>query len=361
VINQTSVLPDGTPLVDAIIRRGWQISAIFVPEHGLSGQVVAGMTIKDDHYKNIPVYSLYGITRKPLPQHLSQVDVLVYDIQDVGTRFYTYITTLKYVIESAAPAGIPVYVLDRPNPIGGHIIEGPCLSPEFESFIGAIPIPVRYGMTIGELALMMKGEGWVPASADLHVVPIKNWKRSLFWDESGLPWISPSPNIPSAKAALLFPGVALLGGVGINGGVGTENPFLQFGAPWLDTDMLLKGLPPEDLRGIKLKTIEYTPNPIPGKILSMKYQGQTCKGVLIEVTEPGIFCSLRFSLSVLAHVLRHHQKKISLAQTELNRLFGTDHLSRFAKGELSLDHLLQILKKEEDAFRKLRQPYLLYE
>jgi len=361
VINSTSLLPEGIPLIDALLEKEMNVTAIFAPEHGLAGKLAGGISVTDSRYRDIPVFSLYGKTKKPLPEQISLIDAFVYDIQDIGTRFYTYITTLKYVIESAASAGIPVYILDRPNPIGGNIIEGPCMRPEFESYIGAFPIPVRYGLTIGELAMMMKGEGWVPASADLHVVPVKNWKRDMFWEETGLSWISPSPNIPSSQASLLFPGIALLGEVGINGGVGTENPFLQFGAPWLNTEKLLESLLEEDLQGIELKIIEYAPQPIPGKILKLKYQEQTCRGIRINITEPNAFRSLRFSLLVLTFVIKHQPDWLSLSQGSMNRLFGSDHLSQYVKREISIEELMTIMERDENAFRKSRQPYLLYD
>jgi len=185
VINHTSVLPPGRPLFQALLEKGQKIQAIFSPEHGFSGTVEAGIEVKNNQLKDIMIYSLYEKNKKPTPEQIRGIDAFVYDIQDVGTRFYTYITTLKYVLEAAAEAQIPVYVLDRPNPAGGDIIEGPLLRPEYESFIGALPIPVRYGLTPGELAMMMKGEGWVPREFDLHVISMKNWRRSYFWEDTG--------------------------------------------------------------------------------------------------------------------------------------------------------------------------------
>jgi len=239
VINHTSVLPPGKPLVQALLEKEQKIRAIFSPEHGFSGTVEAGTEVKDSQLEGIKIYSLYEENKKPTPEQTRGIDAFVYDIQDVGARFYTYITTLKYVLEAAAEAQIPVYVLDRPNPAGGLIIEGPLLRPEYESFIGALPIPVRYSLTPGELAMMMKGEGWVPRKFDLQVIKMKNWRRDYFWEDTGLPWIPPSPNMPTPETAIMYPGSSVLGTVKLNEGRGTPHPFLQFGAPWLDPSSLI--------------------------------------------------------------------------------------------------------------------------
>jgi uncharacterized protein YbbC (DUF1343 family) len=231
VVNHTSKLPNGVHVVDALIEKGAQVTSLFSTEHGFLGDQEAGQIIDDSRYRGISIYSLHGNFKKPTSQQTKDIDAFVYDIQDVGARFYTYITTMKYILERAAQENIPVYILDRPNPTSGQIIEGPLLDMKLESFTAPCPIPIRYSLTCGELALMMKGEDWIPNSVDIRVIKMKGWKRKFFWEDTGLSWIQTSPNIPRSETTLAYPGISLLGGIGLNHGLGTLNPFLQFGAP----------------------------------------------------------------------------------------------------------------------------------
>jgi len=361
VINQTSVLPQGRSLVHTLLEKGHKIQAIFSPEHGFSGTVEAGTEVKDRQLKDIIIYSLYGKTRKPMPEQTQGIDAFVYDIQDVGTRFYTYITTLKYVLEAAAEAQIPVYVLDRPNPVGGEIIEGPLLRPEYESFIGAFPIPVRYGLTPGELAMMMKGEGWVPKDFDLHVIRMKNWKRNFFWEDTGLPWIPPSPNMPSPETAIIYPGSSLLGTVRFNEGRGTPHPFLQFGAPWLDPSLIIKTLNGGEQFGVKLEAIDYTPLSLPGKALHPLYENKICHGIRVYILEKEKFFSFRFSFLIIKAIKDIYPEKLSLNSSYLNLIFGSDLLSQYLEGRISYEKLVNQMEEEERLFRQKRMKYLLYD
>jgi uncharacterized protein YbbC (DUF1343 family) len=361
VINHTSVVPPGKPLVEALLEKGQKIQAIFSPEHGFSGSVEAGTEVEDSQLKGITIYSLYEENKKPTPEQIQGIDALIYDIQDVGTRFYTYITTLKYVLEAAAEARIPVYVLDRPDPAGGDIIEGPLMRPEYESFIGALPIPVRYGLTPGELAMMMKGEGWVPRDFELHVIRMKNWRRSYFWEDTGLPWIPPSPNIPTPEAAIVYPASSLLGAVRLNEGRGTPYPFLQFGAPWLDPLYLIKKLNGGEQFGVELEAVDYTPCPIPGKALNPLYKNKACHGIRVRVLEKEKFFALRFSYAVINALKNQPQHKLSANSRYLNLTFGSDLLSQYVEGKISYEKLVSQVEAEEELFRQYRQKYLLYE
>lgn len=361
VNNRTSTLPDGKLLVEALLENGHHVKTIFSPEHGFRGTVEGGKEVKEDLFKNIKIYSLYGKKRKPTPGQTQEIDAFVYDIQDVGARFYTYITTLKYVMEAADEANIPVYVLDRPNPIGGLGIEGPLLRPEFESFIGALPIPVRYGLTAGELAMMMKGEGWVPKEVRLHVVRIKNWKREYFWKDTGLPWIPPSPNIPTPETAIVYPGMGFLEALNLNEGRGTSLPFLQFGAPWLDPDSLIKDLDGGKSFGIELQPVTYTPLSIPGRALHPSYKNQLCQGIRIRILEEENFFTLRFALSLMRILKEKHPEHLSPSFRGINIMFGNNLLSRFLKGKISYEKLMKQMKEEENLFREKRRKYLLYE
>ncbi|NIO48670.1 MAG: DUF1343 domain-containing protein [Candidatus Aminicenantes bacterium] len=360
VINHTSVLPPGRPLFQALLDKGQKIQAIFSPEHGFSGKVEAGKEVKDSQLKDIMIYSLYEKNKRPTPEQTYGIDAFVYDIQDVGTRFYTYITTLKYVLEAAAEAQIPVYVLDRPNPAGGDIIEGPLLRPEYESFIGALPIPVRYGLTPGELAMMMKGEGWVPKEFDLHVVRMKNWKRSYFWEDTGLPWIPPSPNMPTPETAIIYPGSSVLGTVKLNEGRGTPHPFLQFGAPWLDPSLLIKKLNGGEQFGIKLEAVNYTPRSLPGKALHPLYKNKECHGIRVRILQKEKFFSLRFSYEIIKALKNQQQHKLTTPSGYLNKIFGSNHLSDYIEGKISYEELISQVEQEEKSFREKRQKYLLY-
>jgi uncharacterized protein YbbC (DUF1343 family) len=363
VVNHTAVLPDGTPLHKALLNKGIRVSAIFSPEHGFSGRIRNGQDVSDSSDTNdVKIFSLYGngSPRKPTREQMAHIDAFVYDIQDVGTRFYTYITTLKQVLEAAAPAGIPVYVLDRPNPLGGEWVEGPILIPEYRSSIGALPIPIRYGLTCGELAAMMKGEGWVPAQVDLIIVPMEGWKRYYFWQEMGYPWIPTSPNIPSADSAVAYPGTCLLGGIILNQGLGTQEPFLIFGAPWMDTAKVIGRLPPQCLAGITLESLTFTPQALAGKTLDPPYKDRLCKGARIRMNERGRFRSVLFALELIRVITELYPERIFKNSQSLSLMFGTGGLAGYLRGELSFSELMEQVKQGEELFRKQRQPYLLY-
>lgn len=360
VINHSSVLPQGRSLVQALLEKGQKIQAIFSPEHGFSGTVEAGTEVKDSQLKDIRIYSLYEKNKKPTPEQTQGIDAFVYDIQDVGIRFYTYITTLKYVLEAAAEAQIPVYVLDRPNPTGGDIIEGPILRPEYESFIGALPIPVRYGLTPGELAMMMKGEGWVPGEFDLHVIRMKNWRRNYFWEDTGLPWIPPSPNIPTPETAIIYPASSVLGTMKLNEGRGTPYPFLQFGAPWLDASSLIKELNGGERFGIELEAVYYTPRSLPGKALHPLYKNKMCHGIRVRILQKEKFFSLRFAYAIIKALKNQKQYKLAAPPRYLNMIFGSNLLSHYIEGKISYEKLVSQVEEEEKLFRQRRLKYLLY-
>jgi uncharacterized protein YbbC (DUF1343 family) len=361
VCNQTSVLPDGKSLIQAIQESGIPDPVIFTPEHGYKGTAEAGAEIQDSLKKKIPIFSLYGKNKKPTKEQAQLIDAFVYDIQDVGTRFYTYITTLKYVLEAAALFGKTVYVLDRPNPAGGRIVEGPLLRSEYESFIGAIPIPVRYGLTVGELASMMKGEGWVPSDVDLRVVRMTSWGRHFFWEDTGLPWIPTSPNILSSETAIIYPGTGLLGALTINQGLGTLNPFLQFGTPWLDPKAIIKKLGGGTNYGTKLEPLIYTPQSLPGKTLHPPYENRSCQGIRVRIIQKDKFFSLHFTLALIKAILEIHPQRIRLHELGLNQMFGNDLLEKYIRGTLNYDDLLWETEKDEKAFLAMRQKYLLYD
>jgi uncharacterized protein YbbC (DUF1343 family) len=361
VLNQTSVFPDGESLLEVLQKRGQYAAAVFTPEHGFKGRREGGEEIDDGRLENIKVFSLYGDIKKPTAEQMKGMDAFVYDIQDVGTRYYTYITTLKYVMESAAEAGKTVYVLDRPNPAGGFMVEGPLLEPAYESFIGALPTPVRYGLTVGELASMMKGEGWVPSKVDLRVVRMKNWRRDLFWADTGLEWIPTSPNIPFPDTAIIYPGTGLLGALTINQGLGTQNPFLQFGAPWMDVDQIIRRLKGGEEYGVELEPIAYTPISMPGKVLHPPYENRPCRGIRVRLLHRERFSSLHFTIDLIRALKEIHPGDIRLHNASLNRMFGNDLLERYILDKLSYETLLQKMTEDENDFIARRKKYLLYD
>jgi len=360
VINHTAVLSDGTPLYKALQDKGLTVAAIFAPEHGFSGRIRAGEDVAETDLGKIRVFSLYGQSRRPTREQLKLVDALVYDIQDVGTRFYTYITTLKYVLEAAARSDISAYVLDRPNPAGGDLVEGPLLRPEFESFIGALPIPIRYGLTCGELAAMMKGEGWIPQDIDLHIIPMEGWTRSQSWEDTGLRWIPPSPNIPHPHSAVAYPGTGLLGGIKLNQGLGTDDPFLRFGAPWMDPEAVLSRLPARMAEVIGLVRVSYTPRAIPGKSLEPPYRDQLCRGLKIRLKEPASFSSVHFTLHIIDVLKQMYPQRIFRDSETLTLMYGTGDLARYLRGEMAWEELMDAMRKDEELFRRQRRPYIIY-
>ena len=361
VINHTSTLEDGRTLLEVLLDGDRRVGAVFAPEHGFTGQVEGGRDVEDSRMDNIRIFSLYGKSRKPSAEQMKYIDAFVYDIQDVGTRFYTYITTMKYILEAGAEFEKPVYILDRPNPAGGLIVEGPQLEPAYTSFIGAVPIPVRYGLTAGELAWMMRGEGWVPANVDLHVIPMTGWKRRDYWEDTKLPWTATSPNIPTPETAVLYPGTGLLGALILNQGLGTELPFLQFGAPWLEPERLIAALGEGHGYGLGLEAADYTPVSIPGKVLRPPYENRSCRGVRIDIRHPDRLFSLRFVLDLIRELKMHYPDQLHPVENSLNLMFGTDGLSRYLDGSLSFDELTAAVTRDEQLFLKQRRKYLLYD
>jgi uncharacterized protein YbbC (DUF1343 family) len=238
VTNQTGRVHD-EHLADLLARSpGTKLAVIFAPEHGFRGAAEAGATVKDgvDARTGVPVRSLYGALKKPTPAMLRNVDILVFDIQDVGARFYTYISTMGLAMQAAAAARLPFLVLDRPNPLGGEYVSGFALEPSLASFVGRYPIPIVHGLTVGELARMIAGESWLDGLGGLalDVVAVEGWQRSMRWPQTGRAWVATSPNIPTFDSALAYPGIGVVGELAVNEGRGTPTPFCLFGAPWLD-------------------------------------------------------------------------------------------------------------------------------
>jgi uncharacterized protein YbbC (DUF1343 family) len=304
VSNHTGVTPEFEHLVDVLyFKFHLNVKAVFAPEHGFRGDLPEGFSVESyvDDRTRLPVYSLYGARLKPSKDILNELDVLIYDIQDVGARFYTYISTLFYVLEVAGETGVEVLLLDRPNPITGVRMEGPILDGRFRSFVGIWKIPVMHGMTVGELALLFNGEAGL--NAKLKVYKLVGWSRRMWFDETGLPWVPPSPNMPCLSTATVYPGTCLLEGTNISEGRGTTKPFELVGAPWIDGYKIVEELKALPLKGVKFRPSTFIPR-------HGKYAGQLCHGLQIHVTDRDVLEPVKLGLAIIWTAERLHPDKL---------------------------------------------------
>ena len=311
VTNHTGVDRSGKPNYEILMQLSdVDLKAIFAPEHGFFGKVSRGQKVDDLKQDGLPViYSLYGKTDKPTPDMFEGLDVIIYDIQDIGARFYTYISTLGLVMEAAAEADIPVIVLDRPNPLNGITIEGPVLDINYKSFVGMYPIPIRYVLTIGELAKMIIGEKWIEHVPKLTVIEMAGWDRTMYYDDTGLSWISPSPNIPDLETAILYPGMCLFEGTNVSEGRGTNYPFQYIGAPWIDSSKIIKAIEGKHIPGVVFEPISFIPISIPGKSLKPKFENEKCYGIKIILIEKKIYKSVDTAVQLLKIIQKLYPEK----------------------------------------------------
>jgi uncharacterized protein YbbC (DUF1343 family) len=370
--------------LDSIIERfraqlGVELVALYGPEHGVRGYAQAGEYVPfyyDEHLK-LPVFSLYGQTHKPpanmmtnideymrtfdtrhegkqvAPGMMKSVDVMVFDLQDVGTRVYTYIATMAYAMQAAADAGIPFIVLDRPNPVNGVAMEGPILEyPQHSSFIGLYPIPLRHGMTAGELARLFNDK-FLTKKVDLTVVPMENWSRAEWFDETSLPWVLPSPNLPTTESAAVYPGEVMIEGTNLSEGRGTTKPFEFFGAPWIDGFVLAKQLNQLHLPGIKFREVWFTPT-------FSKFAGQQCGGCQLHVTDREAYQSVATTLSILAAVKELYGDKLEFHAAYFDKVLGTSSVREALERGEPATKIVAAFQPGLAAFGKLREPYLLY-
>ena len=367
ITNQTGVDSKGTHIIDLLYQApAVELVAIFAPEHGIRGDVEGGDQIDNqkDTKTGVPILSIYGQTRKPIPEMLQDIDVLIFDIQDVGTRFYTYISTMSLCMEAAAENNIEFVVLDRPNPISGTIVEGPVLEEKYKSFVGIHPIALRHGMTVGELARMFNEEGWLTdgVKAKLTVIKIKNWKRENWYGDLGLKWIKPSPNMPSPTTALLYPGMGLLESCNISEGRGTNKPFENIGAPWLDQVTITKILNEAKIPGIKIDTTSYIPVDMPGAAMNPKFEGQRCNGLLLTITEPQRFTSVEFGIHLICAIKAIHPDKFAWKSPQSPlRMFGKIETPQAIDQGKSPEEIFGSWHSKVEPFKKTRDKYLLYE
>ena len=357
ITNPTGVTVKLESAIDRMAQaRDFKLAALFGPEHGVRGDAQAGAAVADlvDARTGLPAYSLYGTTRKPTPAMLAGLDVLVFDIQDIGARFYTYPWTLALVMQAAREAGMGVIVADRPNPIGGIRVEGPVLDPALASFVGAYPIPIRHGMTLGELALMMNTDFGI--GCDLTVVTCTNWRRPDDATQTGLPWVPPSPNMPTIDTAFIYPGTCLIEGTNLSEGRGTTKPFELIGAPFIDAHGLADRLNQRNLPGAHFRPAWFTPS-------FSKFQGQLCAGVQLHITDRAAFAPVDAGIAILLEVARHHGKDFSFLPGNppfFDKLAGVSWLREAITAGESLDAIKTRWQPELAAFKLKRARRLLY-
>jgi uncharacterized protein YbbC (DUF1343 family)/CubicO group peptidase (beta-lactamase class C family) len=350
VTNQTGVDSRGRRNIDLLAAApGVKLAAIFSPEHGITGDANTDVAHGRDVATGAPIWSLYGTVKRPTAAMLRDVTLLVFDIQDVGARYYTYLTTLVYVMEEAARAGIPVLVLDRPNPITGRYVEGPLMDPDLASFTAPHPIPVRTGMTMGEFGRMAAAERRIPVS--LTVIPVEGWERGRWYDETGLPWVNPSPNIRSVTQALLYAGVGLLEATNLSVGRGTEAPFEVVGAPWIEPHGLARALNDLRLPGVTFEPVTFTPN-------ADVYAKVACGGVRLRVTDREAIRPVTVGLS-LARVLRERHRDQYKPEGVQNLLVNRSTMWAFLRGE-PLPRVLAWAESARTSFLNRRASYLIY-
>jgi len=350
ITNHTGLDSQERSIVDVLSRApGVQMIALFSPEHGLAGRNDEKIASSKDPSTGLPVYSLYGETRRPTGEMLKGIDTLVFDVQDAGVRFYTYTATMAYCMEEAAKRNIAFFVLDRPNPLGGEIVEGPMLDADKTSFVAYYPLPVRYGLTIGELAQLFNAENHI--GADLHVIAMKNWHRNYFFESTGIKWIPPSPNLRTIKGSILYPGIEILQSAGVSVGRGTQTPFEEFGAPWLNSDEVAAALNARNLPGVHFSGQPFIP-------IAGLYSGQRCGGVSIRISDRFKVRSMRIGLEIAAILQKLYPKQFEISKM-VELVGNSDALQQLQSG-VAPEKIVASWSESLTAFDQIRRKYFLY-
>lgn len=350
ITNHTGIDSKGRRTVDLLFNApGVKLAALFSPEHGLNGDLDARVSSTIEPVTKLVAHSLYGTTRRPTREMLQDLDALVFDIQDAGARFYTYITTMMYAMEEAAKQGIRFFVLDRPNPITSSIVQGPMMEPDLKSFTGYFPLPVRPGMTVGELAKMFNDESKI--GAGLHIVKMANYRRSAWHDQTGLPWIAPSPNLPTLTATTLYPGVAIVEGANVSVGRGTDTPFELVGAPWINGKEFAEYLNQRRIPGVSFLVEHFTPR-------SDRYTNQLCYGVRVVIRDRNELDTPKLGVELTSALHRLYGNKFQLENTR--GMIGSRWVIQAIKDGTDARMIAQRWEASLEEFRKLRAGYLLY-
>jgi uncharacterized protein YbbC (DUF1343 family) len=363
IVHPASVTGDLRPATDALLDRGVSLRALFGPQHGARGEKQDNMVESAhgvDPRSGLPVHSLYSETRRPTPEMLEGLELLLFDLQDVGVRVYTFVWTMALAMEACAEAGVRFVVLDRPNPVGGRVREGPVLRPGFESFVGLQPVPLRHGLTAGELARWLVGIRGI--DVELEVLPCRGWERDDLWEDTGLPWVLPSPNLPTPDSCLVYPGTVLLEGTNLSEGRGTTRPFELVGAPWLDPWRLARQLEEAALPGLRPRPCWFEPT-------FQKHAGEVCGGVQLHVADPRAFRAVHATVALLAaareqapehFAWRSPPYEYEEIRPPIDILWGSEALRRGVDAGAGADEILAGVDEELDAFEAEVEPYLLY-
>ena len=364
ILHPASVTNDLRLSVDALLEAGFDVQALFGPQHGIRGEKQDNM-IESDHSTDpvteLPVHSLYSHVRKPTPEMLEGLDALLFDLQDVGVRVYTFVWTMALAMEACAEAGVRFVVLDRPNPIGGVGVEGPVLRVGFESFVGLHPIPLRHGLTCGELARWLNEERGI--ACDLEVIACRDWRREMTWHETLLPWVMPSPNIPTPDSCVVYPGMVLLEGTNLSEGRGTTRPFELFGAPYLDALELCDALRSLELPGVTIRPCSFEPT-------FQKHAGHLCGGGQLHVTDSAVFEPVRTAVAIIAAARQLAPDSFAWRQPPyeyendlmpIDILWGHSGLRTGIDDSFGVEMLLEAAQRECETFRESIAPFLLYD
>jgi len=354
ITNHTAINKNGIHILELMKKSKANLKAIFTPEHGFTGKTEGGVYIENstDNIQNIPIYSLYGKNKRPTKEMLEGIEILIFDIQDIGTRFYTYLTTMGYAMEEAAKYKIKFIVLDRPNPISADIIEGPVLSTEIKHFTAYFPVPIRHGLTAGEIALLHKKN--LSLNLDLTIIKMENYNRKMFFNETGLIWINPSPNIRDLDAAILYPGIGCFEATNISVGRGTDKPFHWFGAPWLKSKKLITKLNKANLKGVRF----YLKEKIPDNDI---YKNEKCYGIELEITNREIIRPFEIFVNSIYWLNKINPKEFILKKEDINRMTGTTEFYDMIKNNIKPEKIIELLNTSGNNFKiKLNNEILLY-
>lgn len=350
ITNQTGIDRNGRSTIDLLFRApGVKLVALFSPEHGIRGTLDERVSSTTDAATGLPVYSLYGETERPTDAMLAGVDALVFDVQDAGVRFYTYITTMGYAMEAAAAHHIAFYVLDRPAPLGGDRVEGPMLDRDRTNFVGYFPMPVRMGMTLGEMAQMFNAEKKI--GCDLHVIRMQNWSRRMWFDDTGLRWVNPSPNLRSLTENILYPGLEILQAGGVSVGRGTSEPFEVVGAPGIRGEELAADLNRRAIPGVRFEPQKFTPD-------SGLYKGELCNGVRVALTDRNALRSMRMGMGIAAALAKLYPAKFDVAK--MIELVGNAKTIQQLAAGADPSAIVASWDKDLKSFRNVRAKYTLY-
>ena len=351
ITNHTGVDSQSRGIIDVLSKaQGVHLVALFSPEHGLAGRNDENVASRKDSTTGLPIYSLYGDGRRPTDEMLKGIDALVFDIQDAGVRFYTYTATMGYCMEEAAKRHIAFYVLDRPNPMNGNTVEGPMLDADKTSFVAYMPLPVRYGLTIGELAQFFNMENHI--NCDLHVIPMRNWHRNYFFESTGIRWIPPSPNLRTLKGSIVYPGLEILQSAGVSVGRGTETPFEEFGAPWMKGDDVADALNARHLAGLRFVNQPFIP------VIGL-YSGQRCGGVGVRIMDRQAVRAMRLGMEIATILRRLYPEKFD--PEKLMFLVGNAETIRQLQAGTGPEQIVESWSADLANFDVLRKKYLLYD